>query len=247
MRRFGLAFLSRYCAGRGWYTSPSQSFDDFVTDLLRLVERSKADVLLPIGLDTGVAVAAEQHRIRPHVALALPPYEVFLRAHDKEQALQLAQEAGVPVPRSTCVESLAHLRKLALEYEYPVVLKPRKSTAAAGIWFAHTPAELEHVYGRMSQLQGAFWQNEAIGTIDRPLLQEYIPGQVHDVCVIASNGRMRAALTQVRLMMWPPAGGSGIFNQTTDIPVLRDYASRLLQALGWHGVAQIELGVFQMG
>jgi len=71
-------------------------------------------------------------------------------------------------------------------------------------------------------------------------LQECIPGKVHDVCVIASRGRLRAALTQVRLKMNPPRGGSGIYNQTTDEPILRDYAGRLVEALGWHGVAQIE-------
>jgi len=211
-----------------------------VTDLLCLVEQSKADVLLPIGLDAGVAVAAQQDRIRPHVALALPSYEVFLRAHDKGQAVQLAQDVGVPVPRSTRVEDLAHLRNLAAECEYPVVLKARKSSASSGVRFANTPDELEYWYGQLSGLEGGSWQNKEIATAEEPLLQECIPGKVHDVCVIASRGRLRAALTQVRLKMNPPRGGSGIYNQTTDEPILRDYARRLVEALGWHGVAQIE-------
>jgi hypothetical protein len=36
---------------------------------------------------------------------------------------------------------------------------------------------------------------------DRPLVQEYVPGEIHDVCLLLNRGKVRAALTQKRLKM----------------------------------------------
>jgi len=72
------------------------------------------------------------------------------------------------------------------------------------------------------------------------IVQEFIPGNVHDVCLLADHGRVRALLTQKRVKTSSMKGGSGIMNITTDIRVLKEQATRLVEMLKYHGPAQIE-------
>ena len=42
-----------------------------------------------------------------------------------------------------------------------------------------------------------------------PIIQEFIPGYVHDACLLMENGKTLAILTQTRQLMYPITGGSG--------------------------------------
>ena len=75
------------------------------------------------------------------------------------------------------------------------------------------------------------------------LVQEYVPGEVHDACVLCEHGEIRAGLTQKRLRAYPAEGGIGTVVETTQEPELLDRARTLLQALRWHGPAQVEFKV----
>ncbi len=77
-------------------------------------------------------------------------------------------------------------------------------------------------------------------TFSKPIVQEYIPGKIHDVCTLFNEGEPRAALTQIREKTIPPTGGPGVVNRTTDIPRLKNHALELLKEIDWHGVAQVE-------
>ena len=72
------------------------------------------------------------------------------------------------------------------------------------------------------------------------MIQEYVPGEIRDVCVLFNQGEPRAALAQRRVWTWPPGGGPGILNETIKDPQLINYALKLLKRMNWHGVAQVE-------
>ncbi len=72
------------------------------------------------------------------------------------------------------------------------------------------------------------------------LVQEYIPGRIHDGCFLFRRGEPRAVLTQQRIVLYPGRGGIGVLNETTDDPELAAAGERLLRRLDWHGPAQVE-------
>jgi len=74
----------------------------------------------------------------------------------------------------------------------------------------------------------------------RPLIQEYVSGTIHDVCVLFEDGEIKTALTQERVRMFPASGGAGVVNKTTDRQDLVEYTKQLLSPLDWSGIAQIE-------
>jgi predicted ATP-grasp superfamily ATP-dependent carboligase len=72
------------------------------------------------------------------------------------------------------------------------------------------------------------------------MLQEFVPGYIHDACVLAKDGEVVQLLTQVRKLMYPISGGVGAVNFTTHNAPVAALARRLVESLGWSGAAQIE-------
>src|SRR4051794_17613943 len=74
-----LAGSSRYCTGRVLYPSPYQDPEAFERFVAKLVVRERFDVVVPVTDVTTHAVAKNQAALRPHAALAVPPYDAFER------------------------------------------------------------------------------------------------------------------------------------------------------------------------
>jgi len=72
------------------------------------------------------------------------------------------------------------------------------------------------------------------------MIQEFIPGFIHDACTLTNHGRVVAILTQRRHLMYPIYGGVGAVNVTTHDKKLSDIARQLLEEIKWHGPAQVE-------
>jgi predicted ATP-grasp superfamily ATP-dependent carboligase len=115
------------------------------------------------------------------------------------------------------------------------VVKQRKGAGALGFSIVRSPEELVASCAALARDDLVYDR--------RPLVQEYVPGEVHDVGLLFNRGEPRAILTQRRLRMYPAEGGRGIHNETTDEPELRELAVALLRELRWHGPAAVEFKV----
>ena len=77
------------------------------------------DVLLPIH-EQGLLFAKVHAQIVRHVAVALPSFESYLRAHNKLGFSQVLSELGLPQPATRVV---ANARELLEAKRFPMVLK----------------------------------------------------------------------------------------------------------------------------
>jgi predicted ATP-grasp superfamily ATP-dependent carboligase len=82
--------------------------------------------------------------------------------------------------------------------------------------------------------------SDLVYDFSQAVVQEYVPGELHDVCLLFNRGEPRAVLTQRRVLMYPRDGGVGVVNETTAERDLCEPAIALLRALDWHGPAQVE-------
>jgi predicted ATP-grasp superfamily ATP-dependent carboligase len=105
------------------------------------------------------------------------------------------------------------------------------------MWIAATPEELLQRYPFSAP------GSDEVFEFSRPLIQQFIPGTVHDLCTLCRQGEPVASMTQRRLLMYPETGGGGILNETTWEPDLCEQGTALLRALDWHGPAQVEFKV----
>jgi predicted ATP-grasp superfamily ATP-dependent carboligase len=216
---------SRWCGELLDIRDPRLDLEGFVTDLESL--SSSFDVMLPFG--HVATVAASQYRDRLHLPMPTPDYGILRYGHDKALTMRVCGELGIPHPRTWPADHVPT--------RYPVVVKARKASGVArGVRYAQDPEELARSIREISSQRN-------IGTISEyndPIIQEYVPGEIHDCVGIYQNGEPKAVMTQRRIETVPISGGPGAYNQTTREPDLLSLTTGLLDEIGWHGPFQAE-------
>jgi len=234
-----VAATSKYSSGWNIYTPPSVSLEAFVSDIEEIIVDKRIDLVLPIGVDTTIPVSYYKDRLSAHALIPVADYKILELAHDKQKSIEAAKKAGVPVPETVIISGRGHSQYSG---PFPAVVKARKGAAGTGIRYAKSTEDLEKIF---LEFEGK--RSDVILDFETPLIQEYIPGEIRDVCVLINEGQPRAAVAQRRRIMFPPSGGVGIVNETIEEPDIIDMALRLLKKMNWHGVAQVEFKVDREG
>lgn len=162
-----------------------------------------------------------------------------MRLADKGKLMRLAAELGVQFPRTVFVDEPCSF-DLASVREFPVVLKPRLSKIDLGnTWIstsvavARNESELaDFLHSRPEFRDHAF------------MLQEFVPGTGAGVFALYDNGREVATFAHKRLREKPPSGGVSVLSESAvPSPLALQMSRKLLGAVGWHGVAMVEMRV----
>jgi predicted ATP-grasp superfamily ATP-dependent carboligase len=233
-RRFPAPRLSRFCNGGVLYPDPATDLASFETRLLELLAEGQFDVLLPLCDYTTVGATRRKAELKCLTSVAVPDDEVRALAQDKLEIGRIAARLGIGVPATWLINSKEAAQGIVRHIEFPCVVKLRRGAGGAGLRFPASPAELLECIETLFPFSDPVFDGTAL------LVQEYIPGETHDVCALFCEGEPRAVLTQKRLRMHPSTGGIGINNVTTDEPELKALAIALLRELRWHGPAQVE-------
>ena len=236
-RPVSLASASRYCAGHVTYPSPSRTPDAFARFLLDFVARERVSVVVPVTDVTTHEVACNRDALAPHATVAAPPLDAFELVTDKGALLQRAAGCGIPIPRTEFVNGLGGLKAIAGRVQYPAVIKPARSKVRTGagwvsatVQYAQSESDLWHHYRTTEYLAA-----------HPSLIQERIVGPGMGIFVLCEHGRVRTAFAHRRLREKPPSGGTSVLCESVaPDPVLVAQAARLLEPLGWHGVAMLE-------
>ena len=236
-RRLDHALFSRCCSHRFIYPRPPDDFSRFEQFLSAFLRQGLCDVFLPMSDHTTAFASKHRDELAGCVAMAVPDYETLRTANHKPSLLEIAREMGVEVPMTLCPRDAAELEGRIHEVGYPCVLKPRRGAGAVGVSYPASPEEL------LARWQCPGLPSDAVFEYTRPMVQEYIPGEIHDVCALFNAGEPVAALTQRRLKTFPASGGRSAMCETTDRPDLVRIAISLLRRLRWHGPANVEFKV----
>jgi predicted ATP-grasp superfamily ATP-dependent carboligase len=216
-----------------------QNYSDssFADRLIELVKKRGIDIILPIGSSI-TYISKIKHHLERYSKVLVEDYEKLIKFHDKSQTLRMAKELNIPHPLTMLPKSINEIKSMAPNIPYPVVLKARKGTGAAGVWYARSAAELIDLYLKVSCPEKA--GDGLVYDSSQPMLQEYIPGELHDVAAFCVDGEMKLGLTQRRLLTKPSSGGAGIFNVTTNNEQLLQYARIIIDKIKWNGVMLID-------
>lgn len=229
-----LAGSSRYCGGRVVYPDPVTVSEAFVDALARIVVERRIDVLIPMADITTFLVSGSRDRFEPACAVPIPPDDTIARAANKLATVELARSLGVPVPEGVVVWRPDEIP--GDHPPFPLVVKPWQSrvrTAAGwqstGVSYAVDREALE----RDLRLRPSH---------EFPvLLQERLVGPGVGVFACYHQGQAVTLFSHRRLRERPPWGGVSVLSESVALcPEASQYATRLLDALEWHGVAMVE-------
>lgn len=204
--------------------------------LVDLLQTESYDMIIPFGNDAFHQSVAIQDEIRKHTHFLCPKIEDHQIAYDKYLTYLHCQKIGLPTPRTHVISNPNDLKEKSLEIGFPLVIKSRTGSGVeTGLRIVDDPSALESCYAEIQHRNKDVEDDPAF-----MIMQEFIPGQIHDACLVADQGKIQAILTQVRHWMYPPSGGVGAINYTTINHDLILLAEKLTASLNWSGPAQIE-------
>jgi len=230
-------WLRRYLKGRYVNqihpTAEQHEPDRFVTDLLQLCGEHSFDVLMPFSLESMAAICPRTDQFSGLVRLLVPTPRQFALANDKLKMAQYCESVGISCPKSYSVAEHSDLQSIAADLEFPLVIKARSGSGVSdGLRYATSREELYRYYDELA--------GNPRGAGSGIIVQEFVPGYIHDACTLSASGEVLQVLTQVRKLMYPIGGGVGAINYTTHEPELVRIVRQLLESLEWNGPAQIE-------
>jgi carbamoyl-phosphate synthase large subunit len=139
-------------------TDPEVATTTYIEPLLpgpvaQVIEREKPDALLPtLGGQTALNLAKALHEDgtleRHGVELIGADYDAIDRAEDRERFRETMTEAGLRVPRSLIVHSVAEARAAIGDLGLPFIVRPAFTLGGTGGGVVRCEAELERVVGR---------------------------------------------------------------------------------------------------
>ncbi len=232
------ATFSRYCAASFRYPDPSAEPEAFLDRLEAVVrEQQQATggevVLLPVHAETYL-IAAHRERFEAIGArLALPSTEQIEQTRDKGRLADLARDLGIRIPLTRAYEDVADVYRDAPHLTYPVFVKVRGAAAGVGIEKVDGPQALIEAYER-------FVDGYELSPAEYPLVQEAVPGDDYCVSALFDRGRCVALHTYRNVRQFPRTTGAGVLRETVAAPEAEGVARRLLEHLGWHGIAQLD-------
>lgn len=233
-RRTSLAQASRYCSEAFVYPDPVSDSDAFIDNLAAATRDRDIEAILPVSDITTFLVTRHRDRFAPGCLVPFANADVVERVADKVDLVTTAQCMGVPVPRFVVVRKPQQVP--AFDFGYPLVIKPWRSrirTAdgwiSTAVSYASSEEELRSDLGRRAAHEFPV------------MLQERIVGQGTGVFALYQHGRAIALFSHRRIRERPPWGGVSVLAESVELcPRATAYATRLLDELGWHGVAMVE-------
>ena len=231
-----LGFASRYASQR--VALPQKGWLDALYALCaRLAEtEGSRPALLPVGAATlGALSAAETlQRFGQVCGLCIPSTEQLDLFNSKAEVHQLAQTLGIPVPESYAPQPGQSLESFFQGTPLPCVVKPlcgeRLGLPAAQRYsIVSTPAQAAAQYRHFEQLAG-----------EPPQVLGYLPGDGLGCSVLARDGRVLAAICHRRVREYPVSGGPSACCDCIERPDLTAWASQLVSAIGYTGLAMFE-------
>jgi D-aspartate ligase len=193
--------------------------------------------LFATGDETAALVARHHDSLSRRYRLTTPPWAQTRLAYDKRLTYELAGAAGVAAPRTFYPAGRAELA--GLEIEFPCILKP---AAKADLnRFTHDKA---WPAADREELLARYEEACSLVATEQVMVQEMVPGggeaqfSFGAACV---EGRPLGSIVARRRRQYPVTfGHSSSFVETVDVPQVERDARRLLEAIGYSGLVEVE-------
>src|SRR3954447_1688274 len=198
-----------------------------------LLELPEVDgwTLFPTSDEDAALLGRHHEELSERFVVTSPTWDVIRWGYDKRLTHALADELGIPAPRTVFGEEG--------DVGFPAVLKPavkvgfNKFTAAKA-WRVDSPAELRAAFEEAAQL------------VDPAVLmvQELIPGGGEtqlSYAALVRDGEPLAALTARRTRQYPADfGRASTYVETATVPDIVEPSIRFLRKTGFTGLVELE-------
>ncbi|HEX6230476.1 MAG TPA: hypothetical protein VF029_02055 [Actinomycetota bacterium] len=231
-----MGHVSRYVRRVYRAPHPVTSEECFVERLVDLGPRIGRGLLVPASDAAVAAISRHRELLERHYLVAAPPWEVTERFLEKERTYELAEQVGVPAPRSFTPRSLADVERFAEVLGFPSLVKPSQGH----LFKARFGLKMVEVRD-LGQMRS--WYRRATDAGLTVMLQELIPGPDAGGANYNAyfwDGEPLAEFTARKVRNSPPRFGSPRVAISELVPEVLEPGRAILRALGLEGFACTE-------
>lgn len=207
--------------------------------LLTLGRERKLDgwVLYPTRDEIVAAISQFKDELETVYRVPTPDWNTVRYLWDKRNTYELAEQLGIPAPKTWCIQDPDELNHLNISF--PVAVKPAIKehflyTTGDKAWRANNLEELKQLFDRGSRFM----------PIEELLIQDLIPGDgasQYSYCAFFKQGEAVSKLVATRLRQHPlEFGKSSTYVESIDLPLLEHYSERFLRAINYYGLVELE-------
>jgi len=208
----------------------------FLIDLARK-EHLEGWLLYPNDDDTVRFLARNKEQLEKYYRVTTPPWEIVKFACEKRQTYEFAERCGIAVPKTFFPRNVAELEQL--DMEFPVIIKPSVKEP----FYSRTGRKAIRTDSIKELIDEFTRVREVIGDSEI-MIQEFIPGggeNLYSVGSLFKNGELLAKIVARRLRQHPmDFGHATTYAETVDIPEMEELATRILRAMGYYGLSEVE-------
>ncbi len=218
---------------------PEEDCEAQVAYLLELAERYQLDqwVLFPTSDESAALLSKFHAELSRRFRVSTPDWNVLRWAYDKRLTYRLAAEERVDYPSTILPGTEADLE--GVSFPFPAVLKP--ATHASINRFT---TEKAWPAANREELLARYREARELIPPDLILVQERIPGggeAQFSYAALCRDGQPIASLTARRTRQYPiDFGYSSSFVETLDVPEIVAPSRRLLAAIRYTGLVEVE-------
>ena len=235
---FAPAASSRFLHGRYFWNPGVDDAARIQDGLVRLADRIGEPAVLFATDDAGAIFLAEHGEgLRSRFLFPDPPPDLPRRLADKYSLYQLCRELGAPTARVAMADSKANVEQFAADAGFPLVAKLAKP------WHGHGQLHSTTIVADSAALSGICAACSEAGA--SLMLQEFIPASwqsdwfFHGYC--DSTSVCRPAFTGIKERSYPARAGLTSLGCSAANHRLRTQVSRLLAAVGYRGIMDLDI------
>ena len=207
--------------------------------LLGVAERYRLDqwVLFPTSDETAALLSKFHTALSRRFRVSTPTWDVLRWAYDKRFTYQLAAEQQVDYPSTIYPSTETDL--VAASCTFPAILKPATHSSVNRF-----TADKAWPVANRDELLARYRQARELIPADLILVQELIPGggeSQFSYAALCRDGQPIVSLTARRTRQYPiDFGYSSSFVETLDVPEIVEPSRRLLAAMRYTGLVEVE-------
>lgn len=224
-------YTSRYPQNKLLFTGISQDLEAIKRNVDAEIKSGKYDVIIPLGDVMTQFLSENKTEYSKYINLAVPDYDVFMLAFDKQKTMEICQREGIACTR-TKFETESIEEFIERIGGYPIVIKPKSGFGSIGF---HCIKDSDD-----------FNKTVKFGNIDltKCVIQEYVDqkGKQYNVHAFMDQNEEIAYIVPTQKCRWFPVdGGSSCFCRSVNREDLVEQCTKLLKKVHWRGCCEIEL------
>lgn len=239
---YNIARFSKYCSRfikmPGDIFESEQKFCNFLKE--KSHQHNLQDWLLfPTDDQTVAYLSRHKEELSDYYRIWTPAWDVVEQCYNKKLTYSLAEKIGLPIPESHFPENLSDVRTIGDRLRYPVIIKP----AVMHTFYTRTRCKAVLINTR-EELEAQYQHVAKIIPPSEIIIQEIVPGSpenLHSCGSFFKNGNIIASVTGRRSRQIPmDFGKASTFVELVEIDEVRSLSLKLLDALGYYGLSEVE-------